>query len=167
MSFTRSKPRGSGYRQKQIDPINVHIAFEGAVDEAQYFAALKRAIPKQFSQLVELIVVDKSSTASAPNKVYDDLVTHLSNRGIKLKPHNRNGSDHIAYMVIDKDHFFKDGHVKNTRQTLKNAKLENIEVICSAPSFDLWLLCHYLDIATLDEQIQKALYENKTTTATH
>lgn len=106
-------------------------------------------------------MVDKSSTASAPSRVCDDLVTHLNDKKIKLKPSSNNHADHIAYMVIDKDHFFNDTHVQNTRHALKYARVKNIEVICSAPSFDLWLLCHYLDIANLNNQEQQALYENR------
>lgn len=97
MTFSRSKPRGSKYQQKQIDPVNIHIAFEGAEDEPEYFNALKHAIPKQFAQLLELVVVNKSSTASAPVKVYEDIAAHLNTRIIK--PNNSPKADHRATSV--------------------------------------------------------------------
>ena len=97
MTFSRSKPRGCKYQQKQIDPVNIHIAFEGAEDEAEYFNALKHAIPKQFAQLLELVVVNKSSTASAPVKVYEDIAAHLNTTIIKRN--NSPKADHRATSV--------------------------------------------------------------------
>lgn len=161
MEFSRAKPRGSKYSQKQIDPISIHIAFEGAEDEAKYFLALKQAIPKQFNKLLELIIVNKSSTASAPSKVYTDIAEHLKANKIKL---NQSANpDHIAYMVIDKDHHFEANHVGTTRQALRYAKDQHIHIICNTPSFDLWLLCHYLDVANCDNSFKQRLIENNRT----
>ncbi|NQZ11967.1 MAG: RloB domain-containing protein [Algicola sp.] len=159
MAFERSKPRGSRYQQK-IDAVTLHVAYEGAQDEAEYFTQLSQSIPKQFHSLLRLIPVKKSSTASAPSKVFDDLCTHLETHKVNLKT-----GQHIAFMVIDRDHHFSGNHQKETRPTVRACKQRNIQVLCSTPAFDLWILCHYIDVAGQDEAFkQKALANKKIST---
>ncbi len=159
MTFERSKPRGSRYQQK-IDAVTLHVAYEGAQDEAEYFTELAQSIPKQFHSLLRLIPVIKSSTASAPSKVFDDLCTHLDTHKVNLK-----SGQHIAFMVIDRDHHFSGNHQKETRPAVKACKQRNIQVLCSTPAFDLWILCHYINVAEQNEGFkQKALANKKVST---
>lgn len=155
MALKRPNTRGSRYRSK-IDPITLHVAYEGAEDEKVYFESLSHAIPKQFINLLKLIPVKKSSTASAPSKVYDDLCTHLEKHKVKL-----NRQSDFAFMVIDRDHHFSKGHQEGTRVAIKQCRQRSIEVLCSTPCFEIWLLCHYQDITEYDETFRTAALENK------
>lgn len=157
MAFKRSVARGSTFHKKQINPIRVHIAYEGAKTEAEYLKALECSIPKQFNHLLELIPVDKSSTNSSPEKVYNDLANHLDKLGVNL---NRS-SDDIAFMIIDKDHHFNDTHSANTRLAIRDAKRKGIIVLCTAPAFELWLLLHYMNIKELDDEFKAKALENR------
>ncbi len=159
MAFKRSTAKGSKYQQK-IDAVTLHIAYEGAVDEAEYFAQLSKSIPRQFQALLRLIPVKKSSTASAPSKVYDDLCLHLEAHRVKLNA----GSD-LAFMVIDRDHHFTGNHQQSTRTAVNACKQRNIDVICSTPSFDLWLLCHYVDISQCSDDYKATALANKKVSA--
>ena len=129
MAFKRSKPKGSKYQQK-IDAVTLHVAYEGAQDEADYFEQLAKSIPKRYLSLLKLVPVKKSSTASAPSKVYDDLCAHLQSNNINL-----NASNDIAFMVIDRDHHFSGTHQNETRPTVKACKQRNIQVLCSTPNW--------------------------------
>jgi hypothetical protein len=159
MAFERSKPRGSKYNKK-IVTVTLHVAYEGAQDEAEYFEQLSQSIPKRFHSFLRLIPVKKSSTDSAPSKVFDDLCAHLKTHKVNLK-----SGQHIAFMVIDRDHHFKDNHQRETRPAVKACKQRNIQVLCSTPAFDLWILCHYVNVAEQDQAFkQKALANKKVST---
>ena len=162
MAARPSKTRGSKYRRK-IEPVTLHVAYEGASDEKSYFECLSTTIPKQFSHLLELIPVDKSSTASAPIKVYEDMAAHLDRYKIKLK----NSSDHLAFLVIDSDHFFKKSHQRQTSKALAACRQLEVKVLCSAPSFDLWLLCHYVDVAGCEQEFKDKLWQNQAVSNKH
>ncbi|MEO9946486.1 RloB family protein [Paraglaciecola sp.] len=137
MTFKKS---GSRYANK-IDPVTIYIAYEGAVDEKKYFEALKLSIPKRFDKLVSLIPVEKSTTNSAPTKVLEDLDNFLDSNQIKLNKNNK------GFIVIDKDRWDEGTHKKGLKDTITKCKQKGVTLLCSTPSFDLWLLCHFVDIS--------------------
>ncbi|MCG9703678.1 RloB family protein [Photobacterium damselae] len=153
--FQRSSSRGSKYKKK-IEPIYVHIAYEGKEDEKVYFEALEEKIGKRFAHLVTLIPVPKSSTQSSPEKVTNDLVAHLAKNKINLNK----VSNHYGFIVIDKDHFFNDTHSKKTWDAIVLCKQKGIEIICSNPCFEVWLLCHYIDVSSESEEFRARALEN-------
>lgn len=159
--FQRSSSRGSKYRKK-INPIYVHIAYEGKEDEKVYFEALEEKIGKRFSHLVTLIPVPKSSTESSPEKVTNDLVEHLAKNKINLNK----ASNHYGFIVIDKDHFFNNTHSKKTWDAIGLCTQKGIEVICSNPCFEVWLLCHYVDVSSESEEFRTSALENSKVSAT-
>ena len=152
MTFKRS---GSRYQDKSIDPVTLYIAYEGAEDEAKYFSALSIKVPKRFKHLLVVVPVGKSTTAGAPCIVYDDLDQYLLTKNIKLD------SSHKALLVIDTDHHFTGTHARKTMQVIKNCKGRHIDILCSNPAFDLWVLCHYIDVSTEDEAFLKKVLRNK------
>ncbi|EMF8869102.1 hypothetical protein V4T69_003262 [Vibrio vulnificus] len=68
MLLKRSSGRGSTYAQK-IDPITLHIAYEGKQDEKEYFDAFSISLKKRYRKMVKLVPVPKSSTRSTPEVV--------------------------------------------------------------------------------------------------
>lgn len=155
MTFNRAGVRGSAYRKK-LNPVIVYIAYEGFVDEDEYFKALSVRIPKQFSKYMELIPVEKSSTDSDPLKVCYDLSDFLSKNKIKL-----NNDLNRGFIVIDKDHHFSGSHQRNLSECVALCSQKGINIICSNPSFDLWLLCHYTNVFGADDGYKGRVLENR------
>ncbi|TQP13295.1 RloB domain-containing protein [Vibrio cholerae] len=156
MLLKRSSARGSDY-SKKIDPIIMHVAYEGKEDEKEYFECLSSILLKRYRKMVQLVPVRKSSTKSTPQQVKDDLVTHLSNSKINLKK----TTSHLGFIVIDKDHFFSGTHSRSTWKVITECKQRGISVLCSNPCFEIWLLCHYLDLTTKDQLYIETALANK------
>jgi len=155
MTFKRAGVRGSTYRKK-LNPVVVYIAYEGVVDEDEYFKALSVRIPKQFSKYMELIPVEKSSTDSDPLKVCQDLSDFLVKNKIKL-----NNDFNRGFIVIDKDHHFSGTHQRNLAECVATCSQKGINIICSNPCFDLWLLCHYINVFGADDNYKERALENR------
>lgn len=156
MLLQKSSPRGSKYLNK-IDPITVHVAYEGKEDEKEYFSSLSLSLKKRFRHTVKLIPVEKTGTKSSPEHVKNDLVQHLKLNKINL---NRTTS-HLGFIVIDKDHYFNGTHAKSTRNAISDCKKRGIKVLCSNPCFEVWLLCHYIDFIQQDEEFLSKAIKNK------
>tara|TARA_R110001583_G_scaffold5444_1_gene29151 strand:- start:632 stop:1324 length:693 start_codon:yes stop_codon:yes gene_type:complete len=161
MAIKKPVSQGSRYKQK-IDPVMFFIAYEGAKDEAEYFNALAEIfstrVPKRLHNLFQFIPVDKTTTNGANSWVYLDLVQSLKSHGIS----QINRAHHVTFIVIDCDHYFTGTHLTSSMQTLQLCKQKNINVICSNPSFEVWRLCHYLDLSTCsDDFLNKALINKK------
>jgi hypothetical protein len=155
MAFNGSKPRGSRY-QKKINPIKVLIAYEGASDERKYFEKVETLIPKQFVSNFKIIPVDKASTNSSPRHV----LTDLKNHPLFSKANIRNNLDY-AYIVIDKDHHFNGTHARESSIVLGECRQLSVNVICTTPAFDLWLLLHDIDISMKDDEYRLKALENR------
>jgi len=138
LAFNKS---GSRY-SKKIDPVSIFVAYEGIKDEKEYFEALKFSVPKQFEKLISLIPVEKSSTASAPSKVLEDLDNYIKANKVNLNDSNK------GFIVIDRDKWDDTTHKRGLQDTIQKCKQKGIVLLCSAPSFDLWLLCHYKDVSS-------------------
>jgi hypothetical protein len=155
MAFNVSKPRGSRY-QKKINPIKVLIAYEGASDERKYFEKVEILIPKQFVSNFKIIPVDKANTNSSPRHVLADLKNHP----VFSKNNIRKNLDY-AYIVIDRDHHFSDTHSRESSTVLAECRQLSVNVICTTPAFDLWLLLHHIDISTKNDEYRLKALENK------
>lgn len=151
--------RGSQYTQAQLKKaVTIHIAYEGAVDEAEYFASLPNQIARRYQGLLKIIPITKSSTDAAPQKVRDDIINYMAKQGIsRLK--NTNSSD-IIFMVIDKDNHFEGTHAQKNIEAINECIDKGIKVLCTAPCFELWLILHYLDVATCDASYKRDLLLN-------
>ncbi|EHK9183699.1 RloB family protein [Vibrio vulnificus] len=156
MLLKRSSGRGSTYAQK-IDPITLHIAYEGKQDEKEYFDAFSISLKKRYRKMVKLVPVPKSSTRSTPEVVKNDLVQHLKRNKINLLK----TKSHLGFIVIDKDHFFDNQHQASTWQAIGECSQRGISVICSNPCFEVWLLCHYLDISQQSDEFKRKAIANR------
>jgi len=153
----RGVVKGSQYARKKIDPITIHVAYEGEKAEKHYFEALEKSISKRFRNLVILFPVPKNAQGSAPDKVVSDLVEHLNSESINLKKTTR----HIGFIVIDTDHHFTGKHNKSTQEALRLCKQKGILVAITNPCFELWKMCHLTDISAKDAEFKEKLLQNK------
>ena len=48
------------------------------------------------------------------------------------------------WILLDTDHYIEDSHKKSFIRTLDRAKAQNVNVAVSRPSFEIWLLLHFL-----------------------
>ncbi len=160
MSARQSTPRGGSRYQQSVErkAITIHIAYEGAVDEAKYFEELQDKVLKRYKGLLKIIPVNKSSTDAQPSKVYDDLSNYLEKNKINL---NRKNSRDIAFLVIDKDRHFNDTHAKDNVAAIRSCRDKGIIVLCSNPCFELWLLCHYIDVSKKADSYKELAITNK------
>ncbi|MDO6684505.1 MULTISPECIES: RloB family protein [unclassified Agarivorans] len=152
---------GSQYARKvkaqKIDPIIIHVAYEGEKAEKDYFEALASSISKRFRNLVILFPVPKSAQGSAPDKVVGDLVEHLDSKSINLKK----TTSHAGFIVIDTDHHFTGTHNRGTQDALKLCKQKGIEIAITNPCFELWQMCHLADISGKDAEFKEKLFQNR------
>lgn len=152
---TKGRDRGSKY-SKKIDPIKFYVAYEGELEEKEYFNSLKGKVPKRFRNNIEIIAVDKSSSKSSPEYVFLDLKNKVKEDGVKL-----NSSSVSCYIVIDTDHHFTGTHQKSTKGALSSCRDNGVKVLRTNPCFEIWLIMHFLDIDKLPEKVKVDLYENK------
>ncbi|WP_439147040.1 RloB family protein [Vibrio sp.] len=157
-----SRVRGSKYKQSQTKKaITIHIAYEGAVDEAEYFEQLPSQIFKRYRGLFKIIPIEKSSTDAAPQKVRDDIFAYLDEKKIRgLK--NKNSSD-IVFMVIDRDDHFNNTHAQENIAAINECVDKGVIVLCTVPCFELWLILHYLDVSKETDDFKTKLLENRKT----
>ncbi len=161
MTARQSSARGSRYSQKNA--ITLHIAYEGAVDEADYFKALPQRIPKRYQGLLKIVPIEKSSTDAAPQKVRDDIFAYLKMHNLKTRELKSHNPRDIVFMVIDKDHHFNGSHARENLNAIKECEQKGIRVLCSVPCFELWLLLHYIDVASETEAFKTKLLNNQRT----
>ncbi|EKO3421067.1 RloB domain-containing protein [Vibrio fluvialis] len=157
MPLIRPENRGSKFRQKQIDPIVVHIAYEGMVTEDEYFKAVESSVQKRYRHIIKFVPVPKSNTNSNPESVLNDLEVHLKQNKINL---NRSKS-HLGFICIDTDHHFSGRHSAKTMETIKKCRQKGIGVALTNPCFEIWLMCHYNDILSLGENFCHDLLDNR------
>jgi hypothetical protein len=152
---------GSQYARKanaqKIDPITIHVAYEGEKAEKDYFEALENYISKRFRNLVILCPVPKNAQGSAPDKVVGDLVEYLDLKRINLNKR----SSHAGFIVIDTDHHFTGTHNKGTQEALQLCKQKGIEIAITNPCFELWQMCHLVDISGKDAEFKEKLLQNR------
>lgn len=157
----RGVGNGSRYARKvkdqKIDPITIHVAYEGEKTEKEYFEALASSISKRFRHLVILFPVPKNAEGSSPDKVVGDLVEHLESKSINIKK----TTSHAGFIVIDTDHHFTGTHNKRTQEALQLCKQKGIEIAITNPCFELWQMCHLADISGKDIEFKERLLQNR------
>jgi hypothetical protein len=149
-------PRIITRKPKGIDAITILIAYEGHKDEKIYFERLAAAIPKQFHSIIRFIPIVREGHRSDLTGIYNDLLVYIEQKKIKLTKKYT-----AAYIVYDKDRNYESGNLKKTMQTIIECKKKGIENLVTAPSFELWLLLHYADIAAGKDEEKQLLIENK------
>ncbi len=123
------------------------IATEGKDTERIYFEALKDKI--QMHQIkLEILSSDKND--SAPNKVFDRLISYQDKYGIE--------DDDQLWLVIDKDKWKE----KTLSEIASDCnKKKSFHMGLSNPCFELWLLLHYEDVSNYDPAEKVKIKENK------
>lgn len=155
----KKSARGSQYSRKveKVDPITIHVAYEGEKGEKDYFEELERSISRRFRSLLILFPVPKNAQGSAPEKVVGDLVDHLDAKKINLKK----TTSHAGFIVIDTDHHFTGRHNRATQQALRLCKQKGIGIAITNPCFELWKMCHLTDISAKNGAFKDSLLKNK------
>jgi hypothetical protein len=146
--------RARGYRAK-IDPITIVVSSEGTVDERIYFEAIEKKIPKRFKNIVKFVPLLPENKGRAPKYVYGDLLNYLNENN--LKPHKESVE---AFLIIDYDHFFQNRHQNDSRWVIAESLRKKINVICTTPAFDFWLLLHTIDVAEASEYYKNKVLNN-------
>ena len=143
-------------KPKKIDNKIFLIAYEGNSDEKEYFEALENSIPNRFKYIVKFIAIPKSSTDSSPNHIRDDLIEFARQKKLKTT-----SKDIEAVIVFDKDNNFNGTHKRGTFEVIADCKRRGINIIISAPCFEIWKILHFKDIANENEEYRNKLIENK------
>ncbi|EPA0453569.1 RloB family protein [Vibrio fluvialis] len=152
MRETRS---GSRY-SKKINPIHVYVAYEGDETEDGYFKAVRDLISRRFEKNIKFFPVEKTSTQSQPEKVFNDLDAFLKKNNVKI-----DNKDHFGFLVIDKDDHFEGTKAAASYEAVRDCRLKNISVLCTTPCFELWLILHYIDISQQSEEDRQKLLANR------
>lgn len=143
-------------KPKKIDNKTFLIAYEGNIDEKEYFETLQNAVPQRFRYIIKFIAIEKTGNDSSPNNILNDLLSYAKNNGYKTT-----SSDVEAFIVFDKDDNFVGTHKRGTFTTIAECNRRKITPIVSAPSFEIWKILHHIDVSTLSEQDKLKLIENR------
>jgi hypothetical protein len=131
-------------KSKKTNPYRkIVIAMEGIVSEPNYFCAIR---DKYRTNRLEILPLSrKAQGESAPNHVIKNLNHYCRN-------HTCERGDEY-WMVIDKDRWTE----ANLSIVAQQCASKGYHLALSNPCFELWLILHYLDIATLSDAIRQDL----------
>ncbi|MHA2940319.1 RloB family protein [Vibrio sp. RC27] len=149
----------------------VIIAPEGVSTEVdyfngiqEYFEGLKEKVSKRYEQLIDVVVVKRGEIekteedkafavgSSSPTFVANYVKKYLKCREIDLETIDQ------VFVLVDKDNW-EDKNLAKAQQECKN---NDFNFIVSSPSFEVWLLLHYVDIFSLDDELKNLIRSNKT-----
>jgi hypothetical protein len=143
MRIRRSFERPEGKKSARL----IIIACEGKETEKIYFNAVKNS---RCAGNVHMEVLERDSTDSSPSVVYNQLKQFQDTYQLE--------DDDELWIVIDKDRW-------NTKTLAGIARLctqsKFMHFAMSNPCFELWLLLHCEDVASMSAEELKALQENK------
>ena len=153
------------------------LAVEGQVTEVQYFEGLNEAIVNgrtRFPNDVVIHVLRCTDTRSDPGSVIDLLEEHIERSSVYsdvlLNRYEAQDDDEVAAtreyphddvlgIVIDHD------HRTDLRDHIEHCRAKRYDVFLTTPCFELWLLCHYEDVA--EKYSQEELYSNERVSKQH
>src|SRR4030043_936921 len=125
------------------------IATEGRQTERIYFEAL---IAKYNLTSIHVVVLPKLDSNSNPESVYLQL-QEFEEKFILT-------DDDELWMIIDRDfQSWKPKEIKKVAQLCSQKKLFKLGL--SNPSFEIWLLCHLVDVSKLNASKKTYLFNNK------
>ncbi|EGQ7836332.1 hypothetical protein CGI03_21100 [Vibrio parahaemolyticus] len=143
--------------RNKIKPITCYVICEGYVDESKYFQAIESKIKNRFKGNLIFVPIERQTTNSAPKKVCEELKEFIKNNKLRFK----RGSGNYAFMIIDRDHHFQGGHLRGTTDALTYCSEQNVDVLVNVPSFEVWEICHFKNLAEEDEEYLTKLLANK------
>jgi hypothetical protein len=106
------------------------IACDDTYAPKQYFGFFK--IPR-----IQVHVVPTQDGTSA--------ASHVLSRLVEIDHED----DDERWMILDVDHYAQSNHIASFVDTLKEAGRKDIKIALSKPSFEVWLLLHHADGATV------------------
>ncbi|MCR9769964.1 RloB family protein [Vibrio harveyi] len=142
---------------KRIEPITCYVICEGYVDESKYFKAIESKIKNRYKGNLVFIPIERQTTNSAPKKVCEELKDFIESKKLRFKK----GTDDYAFMIIDRDHHFNGGHLRGTTEALDYCNEQNVDVLVNVPSFEVWEICHFKNLADESEEYLTELFDNK------
>lgn len=132
-----------------LDSRLIVIAAEGERTEKVYFEAL-RAYARNSRVHIKILERDEENRHnSAPEYVLEQLMQYKSVNSLE--------SDDELWLVIDRDDW-KQTALRFVAQ--KCAQDDALHLALSNPCFELWLMLHLEDVATLSEEEKKRLFMN-------
>ena len=133
-----------------LDSRLIVIAAEGERTEKIYFEAL-RAFARNSRVHIKILERDEENKHnSAPEYVMGQLTEY--------KNENALDPDDELWLVIDRDNW-KQAALRVVAQ--KCAQDEAMHLALSNPCFELWLMLHLVDVASLSDKEKKRIFENK------
>lgn len=142
MRIRHSFERPEGKKSARL----IVVASEGKETEKIYFNAVKNIV---CAGNVHLEVLERNSNASSPDVVYSQLKQFQDTYQL---------DDDELWIVIDKDRW-KVKTLAAIARLCSQSKF--LHFAMSNPCFELWLLLHYEDVASMSNDDQIALKENK------
>ncbi len=141
--------RKGGIRDARL----IVIACEGSETEPRYFAALKAAFQK--SNLQVEILSRKEWGIAATNSAAKHVIECLN----RFKKQYNIAKDDELWILLDGDKDnFSEGQLSEIAQLCTQKKYN---LALSNPTFEVWLLLHFENIALYDTDKQKELLENE------
>lgn len=119
------------------------LACEGRHTERKYFLGLQENKAKlQILEYIEIEIFEKSNPdMSNPLKIFEELIAKIESKGIE--------ADEVC-LIVDRDsESFKEWqYIK----VVNGCKENNFNLYLSNPNFELWLLFHFIQEITLEQQ---------------
>lgn len=124
------------------------IAAEGRCTENIYFEAMKVSL---CASNVHVKVLHRDTNESSPAHVKEQIQKYISDYGIQ-------DIDDELWIVIDRDQW-KEKMLSDVAQYC--SQNDNLRLALSNPCFELWLLLHFEDVASYEDEMKKKLFQNK------
>lgn len=119
------------------------LACEGRHTERKYFLGIQENKAKlQILEYIEIEIFEKSNPdMSNPLKIFEELIAKIESKGIE--------ANEVCLIVDrDSDSFKEEQYIK----VVDGCKKSNFHLYLSNPNFELWLLFHFIDELSLEEE---------------
>lgn len=128
------------------------LACEGRHTERKYFLGIQENRSKlQIMEYIEIEIFEKSNPdMSNPLKIFEELKSKIESKGIE--------ADEVC-LIVDRDSdSFKEWQYI---EVLDGCRSNNFNLYLSNPNFELWLLFHFIDDLSPEEQKKFLLEKGK------
>lgn len=136
--------RKSGFRDAKL----IVVATEGENTEPKYFEALKTAYK---NPRIHLEIIPSKDGKSSPKHVLQNLIA--------FKKEYRIRADDELWITIDRD--FQSWTIKELKECLQLCKQKKFSIALSNPCFEIWLLLHFVCLASKNKTIREKMLLNK------
>lgn len=141
----KSFDRNTGIKEPSL----IIIAAEGREAEQRYFEGIADKLEEQITQLQLKVLPKRTQGHSAPQQVLNQLSDYEKEIGM-------DENDELC-LVIDRDRWTE----KNISKVAQECAKKQYLLALSNPCFELWLLLHLYDVASLPDEQQVQIHANK------